>query len=104
MKQLATWTLQRKQFKFNSLSVEFEARTDGHFQVHGTERSAAILEVNLVYGYSSVDAVLRCKRVHRWCCGYSRSQTVTGLQAKKVLASCKSWLLVDAKHPSNLLH
>ena len=44
-KRPATWTLQRKQFKFSSLSVEFEARTDGHFQVHGKERSAAILEV-----------------------------------------------------------
>lgn len=41
----ADWTAHRKQFKFNSKSVRFEARTDGHFQVHGQERSAAILEV-----------------------------------------------------------
>lgn len=41
----ADWTLQRKQFKFNSKSVKFEARTDGHLEVHGQDRSAAILEV-----------------------------------------------------------
>lgn len=41
----ADWTLERKQFKFKSDSVKFEARTDGHLQVHGHERSAAILEV-----------------------------------------------------------
>lgn len=43
--RLADWTLQRKQFKFKSDSVNFEARTDGHLQVHGHKRSAAILEV-----------------------------------------------------------
>lgn len=41
----ANWTLQRKQFKFHSRSVSFEARTDGHLHVRDTERSAAILEV-----------------------------------------------------------
>jgi hypothetical protein len=41
----ADWTLHRKQFKFSSNSVTFEARTDGHLQVHDSENSAAILEV-----------------------------------------------------------
>jgi hypothetical protein len=41
----ADWTLQRKQFKFKSAFVKFEARCDGHWQVHGYDRSAAILEV-----------------------------------------------------------
>jgi hypothetical protein len=41
----ADWTLQRKQFKFKSEFVKFEARCDGHLQVHGHDRSAAILEV-----------------------------------------------------------
>jgi hypothetical protein len=41
----ADWTLQRKQFKFKSEFVKFEARTDGHYQVHNDNRSAAILEV-----------------------------------------------------------
>jgi hypothetical protein len=41
----ADWTLERKQFKFNSKSVKFEARMDGHFQLPNQARSAAILEV-----------------------------------------------------------
>jgi uncharacterized protein (DUF2267 family) len=41
----ADWTLHRKQFKFQSDFVKFEARCDGHLQVHGHDRSAAILEV-----------------------------------------------------------
>jgi hypothetical protein len=43
--RLADWSLQKKQFRFKSDFVKFEARTDGHFQPHGQERSAAILEV-----------------------------------------------------------
>jgi hypothetical protein len=42
---LADWTLQRKQFKFKSDFVKFEARTDGYFNLHGQERSAAGIEV-----------------------------------------------------------
>jgi hypothetical protein len=41
----ADWTLERKQLRFNSRSVKFEARTDGHFEIHGHKQSAAILEV-----------------------------------------------------------
>jgi hypothetical protein len=42
----ASWTLERKCFRFESGFVKFEARSDGHLQVHGLEeRSAAILEV-----------------------------------------------------------
>ena len=41
----ADWTSQRKSLKFNSNSVKFEARTDGHLKIRGRETSAAILEV-----------------------------------------------------------
>ena len=41
----ADWTLHRKAFRFESDTVKFEARTDGHLQLTGTETSAAILEV-----------------------------------------------------------
>lgn len=52
--RLADWTLQRKQFKFKSASIKFEARTDGHLQVHGHDRSAAILEVKPRVRYAEI--------------------------------------------------